>query len=293
MLYLCFGLYFLIRYSELISSNQNLYLICFTTSEIGITGYNLLINVLYWKYAVDQDKLWFSAIDNIWHDIVWVVYSLTLFFLTLDRFAEIYLNIKYEIYITRKKTLYAILGIWLTALVFGLASFSFQYLNNMNSIISFHVWLYLDIIILLSSIAIYSYIYRKCAKSKANVIHVSNQSTVIDKDGHRNEANVQTRVKKRKLFIPMLITIVFFLLVTVPDATYLILKTSFKGKFDEDILDFTLAIFYSISIICDVTIYILLQRNIRTLVLKKWRTSTRKNRISNRRNAVITLASAN
>ena len=283
MLVLFFGIFFLVRHSKHISRNQNLYLISLTISEVILNSYHLYLKGVAMNYQIYRQKP-FVAIEIFYYNTVWLVNLLTLLFLTLDRFAEVYLNIKYKIYITQRKTLFVISWMWITGLAAGVISILVERFGLLNPLkFSFtYIWPVLDSIILLNAIAVYLYIYKKlkeCSHTdKTKVLNVSHQSysnNADDDDVRRKKGHPRNRFRKRKFFIPVFIMISFFFFIYIPDMTSFVTTNFFNMKTDVDTMKRIFMIMYSMNMISDVMIYIIMQRGIRAIIVKKWETRCR------------------
>ena len=274
LLTLCFGMHFLIHHSKGIRSNQNLYLISYTTTEIFLNVYHIFNATLLFIYPMYEDKFWLLAI-RIFIVIIWITNTVTLVVMTLNRFLEVYLNIQYEVYVTRRKTLFIIFGMWITGLVSSaVLLICLRFLDNFTAI--FYdmlacLWTIIEIIVLLNGTIVYLYIYRKCRNNRPKVSNVISQNNV-NSDSNENRQN---RFKKRKVFIPAFITITFFLFVFIPDTVSVIMNYTYTLAFDSLIGTIIYNISYAINTISDVIIYVvLMQRDIRTFLLKMWRRNT-------------------
>ena len=274
LLTLCFGMHFLIHHSKGIRSNQNLYLISYTTTEIFLIVYHMFHVTLVLSYPMYNGKFWILAM-KIFTVIVWITNTSTLVVMTLNRFLEVYLNIRYEVYVTRRKTLFIIFGIWITGLVSSaVLLICLRFLDNFNAILYnglAYLWTIVEIIVLLNGTIVYLYIYRKCRNNRSRVSNVVSQNNV-NSDGNENRQN---RLKKRKVFIPAFITITFFLFAFIPDTVYFIMHLYATSSFNSLIGTLLYHIIFAINTISDVIIYVvLLQRDIRTVLLKIWRRNT-------------------
>ena len=88
--------------------------------------------------------------------------------LTLDRFLAVYLNIKYELYCTRKKTIVLLLAAFLVANSF----FAYVFVKNILNPWNYRRWLYLYVYpvfgfgFVIYACLVYLYIYKKIKKNK-------------------------------------------------------------------------------------------------------------------------------
>ena len=274
LLTLCFGMYFLIHHSKGIRSNQNLYLISYTMTEIFLIVYHIFNVTIIVSYPMYIGEFWLLAI-RIFTVIVWITNTSTLVVMTLNRFLEVYLNIQYEVYVTRRKTLFIIFGMWVTGLVCSaVLLICWRFLDNFTNILYDGLgfsWTIIEVIALLNGAIVYLYIYSKCRSNRvSNVVSQNN----VNSDSNENRQN---RLNKRKVFIPAFITITFFLFVFIPDTVFLIMYycSCTTIAFDSLIGTIIYNISYAINTISDVIIYVvLLQRDIRTFLLKMCRRNT-------------------
>ena len=263
---LCFGIYFLLKCSKRMAKNQNVYLINFTMSEIVLTLYHILCAVVMASYPTEKSNKWFVIAQIMHYNTTWLVNLLTLTFLTLDRFAEVYLNITYEVYITRRKTMFIILGIWMLAFSAGISSVHVWIVYNFDILHYSLAYFYpiLDLSLFVLGIVIYTYIYIKCIRSKVSTSSSPKEDTEENRTG--------TATKQRKIFVPVLIMITFTIFVFIPDMVYLLLINVLKITVaTRTWLLWLFSVSYSLNMISDVSIYIFMQRGIRTMLLKRWR----------------------
>ena len=291
ILIVLFGMYCLLRYSGLISRNQRMYLISYTTTDIFLSLYHLMVKIIDLINPMYKETSWFFAIQIFYSDAIWIVNILTLGFLTLDRFAEVYLNIRYEICVTRNMTLLTIFVIWIAGIAIGTTSISIDLsLPNIDMIFyEFfeYLWIVLSSIVLLNAISVYLYIYKKYSENQRKVSNVVNRNNLNsnNKIEHKIRGTGRRHIKKPKVFIPLFIIVTYCIFVYIPDIVYIYGLKTMNNAY---ILDRIFVILYSMNIISDVTIYILLQRGIRLSLLKRWQSRDRNMRL---RNPVSTVSS--
>ena len=291
ILIVLFGMYCLLKYSGLISRNQRMYLISYTATEIVFSLYHLMAKIIDLINPMYQETSWFFAIEIFYFDAIWIVNIVTLGFLTLDRFAEIYLNIRYEIYVSRKMTLLTIFVIWIVGIAIGITSISVSLILPNIDVILYeclgNLWIVLSSIVLLNAISVYLYIYKKYSDNQRKVSNVVNRNNLNsnNNDEHKIRGTGRRHIKKPKLFIPLFIIITYCIFVYIPDIVYIYKLKTMNNTY---ILDRVFVVLYLMNIISDVTIYIFLQRGIRLSLLKQWQ---RRNRSMTLRNPVSTVSS--
>lgn len=174
--------------------------------------------------------------------------------ITLDRFLAVYLNIKYELYCTRRKTIVLLLAAFLVAISF----FAYVFLKNVLNPWNYRRWLYLYVYpvfgfgFVIYACLVYLYIYKKIKKNKAQ----------RKKMMHRFKSNTRVTVtqhfkkNKFKLFVPGLIILNFILFMVVPiTITMIIYVTNDDENIEIDHLPFVPAL-YTVSLLIDPFIYL-------------------------------------
>ena len=139
------------------------------------------------------------AIEHFVRFILSIQYPLTMHHLTVDRFLEIYLHLRYPLVIDRRVTSYVILATWLFSAAISLVIMMLWiYCFTTRAIMSFVIYMVLafDLSVLVCAICTYSYLYTKYRKLTR--IHERN--------------SFKSKFRKGKFRIPLLIivTYVFF-----------------------------------------------------------------------------------
>ena len=264
------------------SKNQKIFLMNLSLSEFFLC-------VLA---AMDRILIFFeeSTIRHYLMIINYTVAPLNLFmvmmFLTVDRFFEIYLSIRYPLYWSKKHSTYAMIITWFLSVVSGAV---FLYLPQTEE----HLWrlfyLYIyptcDFIFVITSAVTYGYILRKININKRRE---KVQSYCLNNSSHqsfvaRNNIRKKCRQKQRRsrLFVPSLIMITFILFIVLPDQVHF--YTLMFNVVLPDVAYLLTFISYSISHASDVIIYVFLSPSLkRTLMVRCNRYSGRRfrNRVS-------------
>jgi len=170
---------------------------------------------------------------------------LILTLLTLDRFFEVYLNITYPVFFTRRVVYMCLLSCWLIGFSLGILLCSLRYAIGIDTLDVVFKVLFpgFEIIFFSSAVITYSYIYSKFRK--------------LSRDPIRNASSSQS-LKKRKFFVPTLIIFTFFWFAIIPDQLHLFLFYIY-GIGSTTFLN-AILLLYVIGFICDAVIYIFFQK---------------------------------
>ena len=200
------------------------------------------------------------------------LYYLTMYFITFDRLLRILLTNSYSVYcnVTRVKRLLLATAIF-SLLVFTVLSVAYHVTGGKGSAIQYFVFtteteaefvVYahpcLDILFLVLALVTYYKIFKTYMRSQRRV---SRAALAAKKD------SVWMKVVKSTFFVPVLLILSFIVFAVVPDLITSYYKIS-KKKIP-DALEMVCHLMFSISDLCDVGIYIFMQRPVRNLLLKK------------------------
>ena len=257
------GLWLLIRKPRFFSKHQRYYFITLSISEIILSIDHLIMEILSYQ----QHKLpkW-SIILQVYHYYgAWITNLMTLVFITLDRFAEVYYNLQYQLYLTKTRTLCIVAFIWLFGILFSILILLLYYEYNFEYLEFSYTYIYpvTDTIVVLNGICVYSYIYKKCLRNrKLSEVPVATRNALAV-SLHNIKTKPKYALRKRTFFVPSLIVFTFTLFVYIPDATYFIKFIVYHDRLDW--LAKASTIFYSVGFISDAAIYIFLRRELRQL----------------------------
>ncbi|XP_047140323.1 uncharacterized protein LOC124815585 [Hydra vulgaris] len=175
--------------------------------------------------------------------VVVTVFYYSTFWLVLDRFLHIKLNIKYVVYCSKKKILITVSVLWVIAIVFG--SLTRIYIKNYNTnIIAFY-----DIVIIIFSTFVYAYaliIYQK-------------QNAIVRSNQHNKG------IFKGLLLTSIILTI-FFAMVALPDILYAIHQYS---PIITKNLHWYIDVTFPLSFWTDAIVYIFCSPRVRRLLKNK------------------------
>ena len=195
--------------------------------------------------TLDVFKVSYGQMLTVCIKIFNIGYYCTTFWLTIDRYLHIKLNIRYVIYCSKKKILIVTIVVWIFSALTGSSIEIYHVKYN------FVVYAVFDLIIILFSSYVYTYALVLFKKKKANIR--SNQG---DKGIFKG------------LAISISIIVAFAVLVAVPDTIYAI--ASIKSNFNFNEKEYLYAwIVFPISLWTDASIYILLSPKVRFVLKTK------------------------
>lgn len=175
-------------------------------------------------------------------------------FITLDRFLAVYLNIKYERFCTRRKTIVLLLAAFLVANSF----FAYVFVKNTLNPWNYRRWLYLYVYpvfgfgFVIYACLVYLYIYNKIKKNKVQRKKMMHRF----KSNTREAVTQHFKKNKFKLFVPGLIILNFILFMVVPITITMIIYVLHEGENIEiDHLPFV-SVLYTVSFLIDPLIYL-------------------------------------
>ena len=284
------GLYlFLTTPITRLATNQKLYFInisvCTLCKSVLKIAYEIL-KLLHFGAHVTI-KIW--TLDA---GALFLCYIFFLTVLTFDRFLEIYLNIKYPLWSTRKSTLLLIALSWCMMAVTWLM-FWFMDDSLSKSFVILYLWPTLEGLFLIVAIFVYSYLFtkirenrRKLATTTGSSIPRADKSSAI-RDGKLNvgvadKSSEKTtcksrelvvsmkeqshRRKRRRFYIPTLFVATFVMFWCLPDMVDFGLTIS--GNNFPSYMDIPLNILISIAMCSDAIIYMMLVVELRRRLKK-------------------------
>ena len=227
-------------------------------SEIDLTQRYILINLCFIDlnlslvYAIDRILFVLNAFDvlsssyykftlGLCMEIVNTGYYFATFWLIIDRYLHIKLNIRYVIYWSKMKTIIATIFLWMLMTLIG--SLFTVYLVKYELVI----YVVFDSIIVTFSSYVYVYALILFKKQKANI-----------------RSNQQNNSIFKGLVLSVVIVTAFTVLVVIPDA----LNAVYNFDYNEN-LPWYMWIVYPISLWTDALVYILLSPKVRLTLKNK------------------------
>lgn len=263
------GLYILWKSRKSFSNkSQYQFLIHLSTSQILFVSLGIVSRILIVYLNYSRVSFWLLSIQYVNSALV---YFLVMIFMTFDRFFEIYLNIRYPLYWCEKYTKILLTIVWLVAsvLVFPILLYPSFNEDLLSKFCFLYFYPFLESIILLSCLIIYTYIFTKLKKTYVQP-EIPNKDIKSIKNRHTGSNNGhRTYNRKRKtfaIFVPGLIVLTFILFIFIPDLI------ASHGHFADFQLTASLKMYiyfsYLIGISCDVFVYILSYKCLRKTFLR-------------------------
>ena len=180
--------------------------------------------------------------------------------LALNRFLEIYLNIKYNLIVNRKRIRIPLIVFWVIGVLNAL---TLVYLRSKYDTVSTIIFKFLlptsEALFVFIAVGSYSYIWKKFCEQRTK-IHRRSQQFNRQRMGFL----------KKKFFPPFLIIVAFFIFVLIPDLLNLVFLHVLKLK-ESPMINSIIQVLYVIGFICDALIYIFLQPHVARLLYSKLR----------------------
>lgn len=244
-----------------LKGNQKMLLITLSVAELTYAVINIGMVLGSLQKFINLTDAFFTLnfVSGFW--MYWVIMTL----ITLDRFLEIYLNIKYSILCSSKKTK----TVLIIALVISFLLLVPAFQVKKETLISFGILFCYPILesffIILASVT-YLYIFKQVLRHRKRTMKVQKQL--------RRNNRVINRMhfgNRFKVFVPSLIIITFIFFMFVPNTISLFIHKGFVKPEVQDIV----FILIPIGLVADPVIYIFNLKGIRRLSIKTvWSTNT-------------------
>lgn len=226
--------------------NQKLYLINISISELLICVFKISHRLFsLYDYSLYSFKLWTIQTSGCF-----MAYIIFMVLLSVDRFLEVYLNIKYPIFVTKRTAHFSVLIVWLVSAMFAMALVLQNSDNHVRRVVILYFWPSSELTFLLIALLVYTYLFVKIRKyrKKTNRIstvhdtgvvpgnhnHVTVASTTVgadyttagnnnttveklDKEKAFNRRRRKSSRYKHRLYLPTFLVSSFIILWIVPD----------------------------------------------------------------------------
>lgn len=250
------GIY-LLRQQTLNTSNQIPLLLNLSIAEIFMSVFDFTYNILQHSNVDKNTTEYFYTIQCTCFVIS---YFLILIVLTLDRFFEVYLNITYPVYFSRKIVSRCLAVCWIIGFTLCFLLVMLRYTINIDSLRVVFLILFPTFESIFFTVAVFTYGYIFKKYRKANLSQVK---------GGSNTSLQRRTFKRRKFFVPTLIIVTFFFFAIIPDQLHLFLFYLYDAGSNKA-LDAILTL-YVIGFICDALIYIFFPKGNRTMLKKMFK----------------------
>ena len=258
------GLYFLFI-SKSIAKNQKLFLTNLSLIEM-IALVSVVISQLPDVYENEQLWLCNTAIQLGWIGITWFFIVVNL---TVDRFLEVWLNIKYHVYITEEKIKWSLACCWVIGVISGsIIMYLFQTRKKEDIIEYLHVYIYPvpEALFIVLFCTVYVYLYTHIIKERNHRIKRQARFSRSSSTDNTSWSSI-----KAKHFIPFWIIITFIIFFLIPEITITIAFHTFKWRKHKHPLYAIMVFMFTVGYIVDPVIYIFLHKAVRTTIVNRSR----------------------
>ena len=268
-----FGLFVLsTTTSTKLAINQKYYLFQISSITIGKSLLKIVYRVLDMKEIRSlDDLLW--AVDS---GCLYIAYIAIMILLTLDRFLEVYLNINYPVWATRKVTLTSIIVTWVLSLITAIIFIVNGDTTVTEEYIVLVIWPASEMLFLIVAITVYTYIFIKIRQNRKHS-QVGIQPSFSSNQSNPETASTNGKQGRRRLrfYLPSLLILTFVLFWVVPDLVqYAALKQG------HDLPSYTwllVSLMVSLAMCSDAVIYLTTISELRQRVMKLMRAKCRWN----------------
>ncbi|XP_057308949.1 alpha-2C adrenergic receptor-like [Hydractinia symbiolongicarpus] len=278
------GLFVLLKMPSTVTKSQKVLLINLCLSEIYLTLCSGLYRVLMLIYG--ESNCAYAVLRGC-SLCASILYYITMYIITLDRFFHVYFNLRYSAYCTARKITYITVSVWITSFLLPVPSFV-NYLKQGNRIRSVqkptnitykYVFPSCDLLFLLIAMVTYGYIITKIKQNRrtAKKLRGSLNSRSCESTTSNGSATTK-RFRKRNryhLLLPTLLIATFLIFIAIPDFFW------FLSSIDVITISPTLqtifGVLFSLGYSSDAVIYILFSTSLRQKLARRFRVSRLEN----------------
>ena len=197
-----------------VQGSQKILLIALCMTELTFVVVNFTEELCYIvKFQKAANALYVFLVAS-----VSTMYVLIMFLITVDRFLVIYLNIKYDILWSPKKTI-IVLSVLLIASSLLLTPSYVIGLKKVETIGTLYIIPILEAIFIISASVIYFYIFKQILRNRRNMKQLQQQLKVNIKTVYRAE-----RRNQFKLLLPTMIIVTFVFFIVGANIVFLIVQ---------------------------------------------------------------------
>lgn len=251
------GFYFLYAVrSHRRNNNQYLYLLTLSIAEILVSVHMLIKRIV----INDINDVIMSGIYT------WYIVLMTL--LTVDRFLEVYLNIKYHLYWSPRKTKCALgISLIVPVIVPVIVTFATSSGSTRQRVIFLYIYPITNHAFMVVGIAVYGYIFKQRRKASRSLNKVL--ASVRSSSPYTSSSSTATKRAKGNFYIPALLMLTFYLFWVILD----IVITYYVGQKKAEVLDLFSILdgFYLLGLISDALIYTLCSPYVRREIMKTFK----------------------
>ena len=263
-----YGMYLLYRYRNLYpNKSQYLYLFNLSLAEINFISCGML-SQFFESIGVRRIHVWFLYVQ---YGPACLPYFLVMIFMTIDRFMEVYLSIRYPLFWDQCYTKRLLTVLWTVTI---LLTFPLMHprVGKEWFIDVCYVYFYpfFEWAFFVTSLSIYFYIFKTMQKRKRiqpgrTIVRITSPSinnlTAISRHiPTARTMGVKRRRQKKSsqhhIFVPAIIVLTFFVLIVVPDQLFMY-SSVLEFKLKKPVLTY-IYMSYIVGMSCDALSYILL-----------------------------------
>ena len=199
-----------------------------------------------------------------------VAYYMTLAGITIDRFLEVLLNIKYTIYCGTTKAKLMVSISWFIAVVMTIATLLMHELIafNFEIIVTKYVYPIADFLFILIAVVSYSFIFHRYKATRNHPSGVFRKGSRRKKVSNSSQSSIVV-FRQSRFYVSACLVLNFIVLVAVPDLIFLVANVDNHEHVHQPAE--VLMILYNVSFLGDAWVYIFLHPPVRRLLWKKIR----------------------
>lgn len=275
----CIGIVLLLTKSSNVSGSQTIFMINLSVSEISLSITGALAIGFYELYGGGNFAYQLSTIGFL--SSAFTYYPI-MYILTLDRLAEVYLNLRYQLYWSAKKTKVSMILVWLISATMFLSFLVYIRTDQTNGCANLvdvayeYVYPLANFLYIIIALLTYIYIVRKIRqkrKIQASIsISIASGAEKVSAPKSSNNSRTSTQRKKARSFhllLPSLLILTFVFFIAIPDlVAFLAYLNIINHSFS---LTVTINVMYSIGLASDALIYVLLSTSCKNYLRRKYR----------------------
>ena len=247
---------------------QQLYLINLSVSEalanfLGIFTSSLTESIAFSESTASIVEEVQSYIWIIVYTMIYLLYYMSMIYITTDRLLDILLNLKYPVYCDEFKAKCLLITTWILGIILCLVVVLLHTFKDWDCEDAFFKYFYptVDFLFLIIAMFTYVFIFKKYMRAQE-------APSQIERGGSKRHGLGAFKIFcKSRFFIVVLLISSFILFIIVPDMI-LLSNTIKENKFSSTVLS-ACFISYAISDFIDGILYVFIQPSVRKLLKKK------------------------
>ena len=240
-------------------------------------------------YTVLAFKLWTIQTSGCF-----MAYILFMVLLSVDRFLEVFLNIKYPLLVTSRTVRFSVISAWAASVIFALVLVLQNSANQVRNVVILYFWPSSELTFLLIALLVYTYLFVKIRqyRKKTNRISVRTDGVPATRNHHitgsttvgcfnsavgdnitdRPNNGISSRRKSRyryRLYLPTFLVASFVILWIIPDQVEFVAIV--MGRNIPPYFWFLINVLITSALCMDAFIYIFGVKEIKNRILKsRW-----------------------